>query len=248
MLDHTPRPQRPAGDKTTTFKTTMTTDNKSLKDLDDKALYKLWTAHRGETAKTDEVKRATLAGGLLAKRYTEPLQAFFRKRLGDDSQDVFSETLQAFLYGNFRGDGSFRSYVFGIAYNKMLKEFARRSKRKDFDPSVSSLDDLGGSITYVMDKRRVRALVAAALRKIPIDNQQVIELHLIEGHTGPEVAAIVGITLSAFKNRLRRGLEKVRDEIGKLQSTREDHQTGINVIEEWVRTLRDEGDEDNDPT
>lgn len=231
----------------------MTKDNEDdkgtkplLKDLGDKELYELWTAHRGETAKTDEVKQAKLAGGLLAKRYTEPLQTFFRKRLGDDSQDVLSETLQAFLYGNFRGEGSFRSYVFGIAYNKLLKEFARRSKGKDFDPSVSSLDDLGGSITYVMDKRRVRALVAAALRRIPIDNQQVIELHLIEGHTGPEVAEIVGITLPAFKSRLRRGLEKIRIEMARLQSTREEYGAGIAVIEEWVRTLRD--DDDNAPT
>jgi len=222
------------------------TSRKRLDELSDNELYELWIQHRGEHLDTPEVRRSRLAGGILAKRYSDPLQRFFRKRLGDDCQDVLSETTNALLFGNYRGEGVFRSYVFGIAYRRTLAEYKKRSRRKDFDPSVSSLNDLGGSVTYVMEKLKVRALVAAALRRVPLDNQQAIELYYIEGFSGPEAAEIIGISLSAFRWRLKRGLEKVRKEFAKIESTGGEHEGGQSVIEDWAVQLGEDGELDTD--
>ena len=217
-----------------------------LDDLSDKELYSLWMQCRGEQSERVNVSRSRQAGGALVKRYIGDLQRFLRKRLGDDCQDVLSETTKAMLYGNYRGEGSFRNYVFGIAYRQTFKVWRTRSRQKQFDPSVSSLNDLGGSITYIMDKRQVRALVAVALRRIPVENQQALELYFIEGHTGPEATEIIGISLPAFRGRLRRGLEKLRREIAELESTGKEYEAGLSAIEDWAAQLEDDGESDDD--
>ena len=216
-----------------------------MTEMTDDELYARWAEVRGsqEPPDSEKVKAGKRAGAILFKRYFDPIQGYFRKRLGDDIQDVVSETLQAALYGNFRGDAAFRSFLYGIAFNRLMKEFKRRSKRADFDPSVSSLNDVGPSITYVLDKNKVRGLVAAALRRIPIDNQQAIELYFLEGRTGPEVAAFTGISLPALRNRLRRGLDKIRVEIAAMEATREEHEASLAEIEAWASSLGERVDD-----
>lgn len=219
---------------------------KPLKEMSDEDLYALWVAVRElkEDPESEKLKQGKRAAGLLFQRYFDRIHAYFRKRLGDDVQDVVSEALQTAIYGNFRSDGAFRSFVFGVAHKRLLKEYKKRSKNDRFDPSVSSLNDLGPSITYVMDKNKVRGLVAEALRRIPIINQQAIELYFIEGLTGPEVAERTEIKLPTLRSRLRRGLDQVQAEIANMEATREEHDAGFAAIDAWAASL---GPVDDDP-
>ena len=56
------------------------------------------------------------AGQRLFARYYEPVARFFINKSGDASGDLLQRTFLACLEGlpNFRGDGSFRSYIFAI--------------------------------------------------------------------------------------------------------------------------------------
>jgi len=98
------------------------------KPQSDDELYKLWNDNRDSA----EGKRAA---GELWNRFFDQVMGYFRKRLGNDIQDAVTETLQAAILGtNFRGEGSFRGFVYGVARNQLLKDFRRRSRVADFDP------------------------------------------------------------------------------------------------------------------
>ncbi len=201
------------------------------KKRSDEELYKFWTDNRT----TSEGKRA---GGQLFQRYFDPVMGYFRKRLGNDVQDVVTETLQAAtLGGNFRGESSYKAYVFGIARYKLLKEYKKRSKRADFDPAVSSLFDLGPSVTYMMGKRDEMGLLAEALRRIPVDSLNAIETYYREGKTGPETALLLGISLPALRNRLRRALTRIREVIVHLEASGEDFARLREQIDLWEASL-----------
>lgn len=200
-------------------------------DPSDAELYRFWQENRT----TAEGKRV---GGELWNRYFDQVMGYFRKRLGNDIQDAVTETLHAAILGtNFRGEGSFRGFVYGVARNRLLREYKKRSKVADFDPSVSSLNDLGPSVTYVMDKRKARALVVEALRRIPIDNQMAIDAYYLEGHSGPRSAEMLEITLPALRNRLRRGLDKVRVVLEQLEGSGEEFDKSRDVLEAWAASL-----------
>jgi len=209
----------------------------------DDELYKLWNDNRTTT----EGKKVA---GQLWNRYFDQIMGYFRKRLSNDIQDVVTETLHVAIMGtNYRGEGSFRGFVYGVARNKLFKEYKRRSKVQDFDPSVSSLNDVGPSVTYVMDKRKARALVVEALRRIPIENQMAIDAYYIEGDSGPKVAEMLDITVPALRNRLRRGLEKVRVVLEQLEGSGEEFDKSRDVLEAWSASLpgADDDVESNTP-
>lgn len=197
----------------------------------DEELYRLWHDDRTTT-------EGQKAAGQLWSRYFDEIMGYFRKRLSNDIQDVVTETLQVAIMGtNFRGEGSFRGFVYGVARNKLFREYRRRSKVEDFDPSVSSLNDVGPSVTYAMDKRKDRSLVVEALRRIPIDNQMAIDSYYMDGLSGPKLAEMLDISVPALRNRLRRGLEMVRVVLDQLEGTGEQFDKSRDVLEAWSASL-----------
>src|SRR5262245_47495626 len=70
------------------------------------------------------------AGRALFERYFAPLARFFSVRVGGDVDDLVQQTLEACVGGRdrVRDGGSFRSYVFGVAYN-VLRGHYRACRR-----------------------------------------------------------------------------------------------------------------------
>lgn len=63
-----------------------------------------------------------------------------------------------------------------------------------------------------------RALVIAAIKKLPPEQQQVIELIYFKGLTHSEIAAQTGIALGTIKTRIRLGLNKLRQALANLEN------------------------------
>ena len=85
------------------------------------------------------------AGRSLFERYFEALQRFFANKVGSDPEDFVQEVFAACVRGRDRmRDGrSFRSYLFGVAYNILREHYRGYYRGGSPDPLEScSIEDL----------------------------------------------------------------------------------------------------------
>lgn len=159
------------------------------------------------------------AGDQLLRRHFEPLCRFFRSKLDDEVDDLIQRTMLACLEQRerFRGDGSFRSYMFAIARNHLYMHLRKRYRGPHIeDMSLSSLADLGTSPTSRIARDAQADLLLRAMDRLPMDQRIALELSYWEGLSGPEVATVLGVNANTVRSRLARARDALRAEIAAL--------------------------------
>ncbi|MEL7368448.1 MAG: sigma-70 family RNA polymerase sigma factor [Myxococcota bacterium] len=153
-----------------------------------------------------------VSGNQLFERYFPRMYRFFAHKSPDRIEDLIQETFLACVRGRdaFRGEASFKTYLYGIAVNVLKADLRRRSKADMLDFGVTSIADLGPTPSQLAAAEQERALLLEAMRRIPLDHQVVIELHFLEGLRGPEIAVALDIAEGTVRSRLRRGLDRLR--------------------------------------
>jgi RNA polymerase sigma factor (sigma-70 family) len=180
------------------------------------------------------------AGERLFDRYYDPVARFFVNKVGDASPDLIQRTFLACVEGlpRFRGDGSFRSYLFAIAYRQLCGHY--RSREGDrIDPTSVSACALDPSLAGMLVEREELRLLLAGLRQLPLDLQVVLELHYWEECTVVEIAAALEIPAGTVKSRLRSGREKLERIIEQLAATPELAASTLHGLETWAREVRE---------
>lgn len=186
-------------------------------------------------------------GSQLFNRHFDAIHRFFAAKVeAPHVADLVGETMLKCVEAaaRYRGDGSFRAYLFGVARHVLLSHFKRKRQRGDrqLDASVTSLLDLGPSPTRAHWRREELRLLHEALRRLPLDLQLVIEMHYWEGMSTSDLAVTFDVPQGTIKSRLRRAreqLERLVEEVGRAgpiaASTTAD-------LERWARDLRDQLD------
>lgn len=174
--------------------------------MDDFALLDRWRA--GDRA----------AGNELFQRHFDSLYRFLSRKIDGDAADLVQRTLLGCVEARdrFRGEASFRTFLFAIARNELYGFWRQRKKNNNLDFSVSSLEDLGPTPSRVVAKRRDQVLLLEALHHIPLDLQIAIELHYWEGMRGPELARVLEIPEGTVRSRVRRAKEALRAKMTEL--------------------------------
>lgn len=141
------------------------------------------------------------------------LLGFLRTRGAVEPDDLVGEVfLQVARHlPRFRGDESgFRSWVFGIAYHRLIDE-RRRRRSRPVDPAEVP-DSLTGA-----DDPAVEALERIAtdetislLATLTASQRDVLLLRIVAGLTVEEVAAALGRRVGAVKALQRRGVRELR--------------------------------------
>ena len=109
------------------------------------------------------------AGEALFARYFEAVVRFFQNKLSRDHDDLIQQTFLGCVESRagFRGDGSFRAFLFGVAHNVLGKHLRRRYREPaalDFaQVSIAELGDSPSLVVAVDRQQQVRAGLAAAL-------------------------------------------------------------------------------------
>jgi len=125
-----------------------------------------------------------------------------RAEVDDLVQDIF---LHAFKKLHTLRDGAaFGPWIAMIARNRAV-DFYRRSKE-----TVEINDELRGSDTN--DSRAAEIL--ELIRNLPEAYRETLVLRLVEGMTGPEIAARTGLTAASVRVNLHRGMKLLREELG----------------------------------
>jgi RNA polymerase sigma-70 factor (ECF subfamily) len=125
-----------------------------------------------------------------------------RAEVDDLVQDIF---LHAFKkLHTLRDSAAFGPWIAMIARNRAV-DFHRRSRE-----TVEITDDLRGS-----DKQEARAAeILELIRSLPEAYRETLVLRLVEGMTGPEIAARTGLTAASVRVNLHRGMKQLREKLG----------------------------------
>jgi RNA polymerase sigma-70 factor (ECF subfamily) len=180
------------------------------------------------------------AGQALYARYFPIVYRFFANKIGEDLEDLVQRTFLACTRHRQRIQGaSFRAFVLVVARNELADHLRSRYLRgPSVDPSEVSLADLGASPSQLVGRRQEHRLLLLALRRIPLAQQELLELHYFERLTGPELAAALEIPEGTVRSRLRRALASLRTELERLTQSPELVESTLGSIEGWAAELR----------
>jgi RNA polymerase sigma-70 factor (ECF subfamily) len=180
------------------------------------------------------------AGDELIERHFDTLYRFFAAKLSSGVDDAIQQTFLRCLEARdrFRGESSFRTFLFAVARHQLLDTFRARGRQPDFDPSVTSLADLGPSPSAAVAERREQTLLLRALRSIPLDLQLAIELHFWEGLSGPEIAVVLDIPEGTVRSRLRRAREAIEARVAELAESADLAAATLSGFDTWAESLK----------
>jgi RNA polymerase sigma-70 factor (ECF subfamily) len=182
------------------------------------------------------------AGSELLARHFDSLYRFFRNKLGGDFDDLIQRTFLACVESvdRFRGEASFRSYMFTVARNELYHYFERlnRGRRMEVDLGTMSVAQLGSSPSSKAARREEEQLLLEALSQIPVDLQIALELFYWEGLTTAEIASVLGIPSGTAKSRLRRAREAVEAAMKKCAKTPAALASTLDRFEHWAVAVR----------
>lgn len=179
------------------------------------------------SALDDEALMVQVAAGnshaleLLYERYARVVYGLALRMLANAelSEDVVQETFwRVWRRGaTFRvGHSQFTSWLFGIAHNLCIDELRRQRSRPTpvYDnadnPLLHALPDTGEDVDTLTWQAEQRRLIVDALRQLPADQREAIELAYFRGLSQREVAEHLGDPLGTVKTRIRLGLQKIR--------------------------------------
>ncbi len=143
---------------------------------------------------------------------TVRLRAYFGRRLSkvpDEVEDLIQETLLALHLhrGTYSSDIPVSAWVYAIARHKLIDLLRRRGRREALHDSFDELDDAVHPFEYG-DQQAQRDLVSL-MKLLPQLQQQAIFLIKIEGLTAVEASRRTGISVSALKVQVHRGLKRL---------------------------------------
>lgn len=135
-----------------------------------------------------------------------------------DAEDAVQDGLLAAWRGaaTFRAEATVRTWLFQI----VLHACRRRSRRRAGEPAVHApIDDaepLPSGEAGADDRaasRQTGAALERALAALPEESREVLLLRDVEGMTGDEAAAVLGIGLAAMKSRLHRARLELKERV-----------------------------------
>jgi RNA polymerase sigma-70 factor (ECF subfamily) len=150
---------------------------------------------------------------MLVQRYQARIARYLLQLVHDPelaldlTQDTFIEAFRGIH--NLRSDLALSAWLYRIATHLAFRSH-RRGRRISWQ-SLSGFEDSAHAAIEAPDEAVMnRELVQMALKELPRDRAACLLLHVKEGFSYNEVAAIVGITPEAARKRIARAKEQFR--------------------------------------
>lgn len=149
----------------------------------------------------------------LLKRYEKPIYHYGVRMTGnnEDALDLMQEVFVSVFrnLSNYRGEGSFRGWLFKIAHYRCI-EFYRRKKPNqgldDVPETVCDADTPEQSLSFGQGKNQLQG----AMQQLPLAQKAVVELKFFGQFTFEEIADQLGISTNTAKSRLYSALAKLK--------------------------------------
>lgn len=149
------------------------------------------------------------------------IRGFARRLVGDDTsaEDIVHETFLALprAIRRFRGDGSLRAFLIGVAVNHARRSVRSAMRRRRATERLAEREQLQPQTVHATDelmRKQLADQLSAALDRLPIDQRVVFVLCEAEQRTSVEVAQIVGAPEGTVRTRLFHAKRKLRELLG----------------------------------
>jgi RNA polymerase sigma-70 factor (ECF subfamily) len=128
-----------------------------------------------------------------------------RTDVDDLVQDVFLAAWNRL--GRLREPSAFGGWLAAIARNRAI-DFHRQSGEAPLElpPDLAARDST--------DQHADAVQLLAMVRSLPEAYRETLVLRLVEGMTGPEIAARTGLTAASVRVNLHRGMKMLREKLG----------------------------------
>jgi len=150
----------------------------------------------------------------LFARYAPLLARAVRAQVSsdDESRDLVQQTFLQLHRArhDYRRGEPLRPWLFTIAYNLIRDRWRAQGRRREVPLEQAPPPVETTTPADTLQEHRRAASVRAALEALSADQRMVIELHWFAGVPLPEVAATLGVSLSAVKVRAHRAYERLR--------------------------------------
>jgi RNA polymerase sigma-70 factor (ECF subfamily) len=150
------------------------------------------------------------AFGELYSRYARMIHGILLARVPasdaeDLVQDVFISALKQIP--QLRNPGSFRGWLAAIARNRAI-DYHRDARNR----TEAYGENMSGKPAQRVNPEAL--MILDVIRGLPESYRETLILRLVEGMTGPEIAAHTGLTPDSVRVNLFRGMKMLRDELG----------------------------------
>ena len=172
-----------------------------------------------------ELVRAARAGdraayGRLYERYAPMVHGVLLSRVAPEAvddllQDVFLKALTQLR--SLRQDDHFGGWIAAIARNRAADHY-RRTRETASPETIEAVATAEKSSTTAQARD-----VLAAIQSLPEAYRETLTLRLVEGMTGPEIAARTGLTHDSVRVNLHRGMKQLRERLGLRDAGEEAH-------------------------
>ncbi len=182
------------------------------------------------------------AGEELFERHFDAIARFFRNKVDDGIDDLIQRTFLACVEGrdHFRGEASFRTFLFAVAHNVLGKHYRSKRRHGDrIDFGVTSVHDLAPSPSVVIAVQDEHRVLLQALRRIPLDHQIVLELYYWERMPAIEVGRVLDVPEGTARTRIRRAKQLLEEEMKRLVTNKPLLESTLINLDTWAASLRD---------
>jgi RNA polymerase sigma-70 factor (ECF subfamily) len=164
--------------------------------------------------------------GLVA-RYQASIVNLARALTADDgdADDLAQETfIRAYKsIGRFRGDSTFRTWLYRVAVNVIQSHLKKRARRwRWFGPSLDEQAMTGNESSALAtpstleDDTVRREMIDRALAALPADMRIAVTLRDVQGFDYAEIATMLGIPIGTVESRIFRARQRLRPLLASL--------------------------------
>lgn len=151
----------------------------------------------------------------LFKRYQLPLYVYVFELVHDEqtSLDLVQETFISAVrhIGGLRDDAKFGSWLFGIAHQKWIQRWRKRSREDEaLDQLASDTADFDQGPDDLLIRREQEAEFMKLLNELPVPQRSALLLYFVEDFLIEEIAEITGVSVGTVKSRLHYGKKALR--------------------------------------
>ncbi len=130
----------------------------------------------------------------------------------DLAQDLFLALRRS--WSEYDPSRPLRPYLFGFAFR--IAAAHQRKRKREVAFGIIEVDDLGPGPDDQLQSKQARALLMAALERIPLPRRAVLVMHEIDDVPMAEVASVLSIPLFTAYSRLRKARRELQAGIRRL--------------------------------